>query len=534
MTKKTFNTLTGKEITYLKKLHADEDKKHTEKMSEAEKLFGVGERTIRRWWENLGLSNKRVEKTQQLEEARKKEIAENTDVVLVTSCQNKTSINKDMLSNMEAYKEFLQSKGFSVEIVVVPTRYRNPTTNEESSEKMKDLEWDSNISKYLHYGKYKVGNTLISADTWINPTAKQPLQGYELFAAQNHLVLGHPRVHSIPLPRLRNKESFRMCTTGYISVKNYSRSKAGQTADAHHGYGFVIVENSLIPRNVKVKSDGSFIDLVYEVKDGGVSQIDSVEAIVLGDLHSAVIDEKFFYGVTKPLLCDVFKPKAIVCHDALDGTSFNPHEEKDMFVLKKKIRDGLHLIEEEIKHTLEIINSLKECTDKVYVTESNHDVFLDRHINNFNWKKDLHNSEAYLKLALVQQTEDLEKFGNVFGYLINERFGEDVKYLKYGDSLEIQGYLLSLHGDCGINGAKGNMSSFNKVNVKMIHGHNHTPIMMDNVTSVGVTCKINQHYNRKGFSSWGYAHSIVLPNGKNQLLCFTDDYKLTNIITKTV
>jgi hypothetical protein len=33
---------------------------------------------------------------------------------------------------------------------------------------------------------------------------------------------------------------------------------------------------------------------------------------------------------------------------------------------------------------------------------SNHDVFLDRHINSENWKRDLHNSPAYLQYAYIQ------------------------------------------------------------------------------------------------------------------------------------
>lgn len=54
-----------------------------------------------------------------------------------------------------------------------------------------------------------------------------------------------------------------MCTTGYITSKNYSKSKAGSVAHENHCYGFVVLElkdkdSCYIPRNVKVKSDGFY------------------------------------------------------------------------------------------------------------------------------------------------------------------------------------------------------------------------------------------------------------------------------------
>jgi len=64
----------------------------------------------------------------------------------------------------------------------------------------------------------------------------------------------------------------------------------------------------------------------------------------------------------------------------------------------------------------------------------------------------------------------------------------------------------------------------------MIHGHQHSPVLHNNVTCVGVTCNIDQYYTRKGLSSWAYAHSVVHENGKNQLLVFGDDNKISNLI----
>jgi hypothetical protein len=64
----------------------------------------------------------------------------------------------------------------------------------------------------------------------------------------------------------------------------------------------------------------------------------------------------------------------------------------------------------------------------------------------------------------------------------------------------------------------------------MIHAHTHSPILFNSVTVVGVSCNIDQYYTRRGLSSWAYAHSIVHPNGKNQLLVLGDDLKISGLI----
>lgn len=147
-------------------------------------------------------------------------------------------------------------------------------------------------------------------------------------------------------------------------------------------------------------------------------------------------------------------------HDIFDGSTVNVHEAKDMFLKRLKITQGKHLLEDEINECLDLIDEIKGCCGEVYISESNHDLFLQRHIDNENWKRDLHNSPAYLKYAYIQQTVDLLEHGNILGYLIWERFGDSVKYMKMGESMYIADYQCSAHGDFPSNGAKGGTKSF--------------------------------------------------------------------------
>ena len=533
MQKITFKDLTPENIEYIKHVYYQE-MLHIEKMEILSKKFNVAERTIRSWWQKLDLSKLATNLSPQLQKAQYRTLNKNTKVILVTTAQNKTAVNKDFLNNLTSYKDYITNQlGKDCEIVVIPSKYRNPTNNIEDEKNKASDWWESELDDYLFYGKVNLGNTLISCDSHISPTAKNPTEGYEILAENGHVVLGHSKNHFRTLPRFRGDSLKTICTTGYITTKNYSRSKAGETGALLHSYGFVVVElkdkdTSYIPRNVKVKSDGSFCDLIYSVDKKEVSIIDSSLGFVWGDIHAREINRDFL-NVSKELVAKL-NPKKSVLHDIFDGSTINVHESKDMFLKRLKITQGKHLLEDEINECLDLIDEIKGCCGEVYISESNHDLFLQRHIDNENWKRDLHNSPAYLKYAYIQQTVDLREHGNILGYLIWERFGDSVKYMKMGESMYIADYQCSAHGDFSSNGAKGGTKSFSRLNLKLIHAHTHSPMLHNNVTCVGTTCNVNQWYNRKGLSSWAYAHSVIHNNGKNQLLVFDDDYSLSGLI----
>lgn len=524
-----------KDIEFIKLIYNSE-LSHKEKIEISTKRFGVTGRAIRDWWQKLDLKKADFSLPTQLRDAIDRTIDQDVDVLLITSCQNKTLINTNQLESMVKYKEFIDKEfGLKAEIVVIPSRYRNPTSPKESINKQIDQWWVDEVNPYLYYSKLEFGDTIISADSRISPTASNPLNGYESLAFDNHLVLGHSRIHYKVLPRFRSDDFRVMCTTGFISNKNYSSSKSGDKAFIHHSYGFTVVEKDksgkcLPPRNVKVNFDGSFTDILYEVTREGVSKIESSKALVWGDIHHAQIDRIFLK--TTLSLCSKLNPNVHVLHDLFDGESINPHEEKDMFIKKLKIKEGRSDLEKEVDESIGFAKdlSLKFSKSQIYVVESNHDNFLDRHINNMSWKRDLYNSEAYLKYALIQQTIDLREHGNIFGHLVNTSEPKNLKYLRGNESLRIDGYQMASHGDKGTNGSRGTINTFKKYNTKMIHAHTHTPSMIDGVTCVGVTCKLWQYYNSSGMSSWANAHSVVHNTGKNQLLVFDNDYRLSLFI----
>jgi calcineurin-like phosphoesterase family protein len=116
--------------------------------------------------------------------------------------------------------------------------------------------------------------------------------------------------------------------------------------------------------------------------------------------------------------------------------------------------------------------------------------------------------------------------------LIHNKYedSDEIKYLKYGDQLKVKGFNLAMHGDHGANGSRGTITQYKRFNFKMIHGHNHSPIIMDGVTSVGLTADVNQYYTRKGISTHAYGHALVHENGKRQLLVFDNNGEISDLI----
>jgi len=185
-----YKQLSEEDKEYLRYIYFQEDMSHDEKMEVLSSKFKAAPRTIRKWWrEKLNLSKDFTNLPPQLAKARDRAIPDNTDILLVTSAQNKTGVHKKAIKNIEAYADFLRSKGFKAEIVVTPSRYRNPTSPIEGDRYKTEEWWVDEVKEYLTYGKIKFGDTIISSDSRVRPTAKEPLTDYELMASDNHLVI---------------------------------------------------------------------------------------------------------------------------------------------------------------------------------------------------------------------------------------------------------------------------------------------------------------------------------------------------------
>ena len=167
----------------------------------------------------------------------------------------------------------------------------------------------------------------------------------------------------------------------------------------------------------------------------------------------------------------------------------------------------------------------------VYVTESNHNSALDVWLDDktYNSKGDPINAKLYhlLNWAVCEMLDDdfsedcnalqlaLELESELSGLPAladNIRFGR-------GDVSEMWNNTeMSQHGHKGQNGSFGSPALFAKWGLNLATGHTHSPSLIGNVITCGVTASKKQGYNRLGASSWGQADSVIHDNGTQQLV----------------
>ena len=486
------------------------------------KKYGTSERTIRKWFsERLKLKEKPEIESEQFIKAKERKFDKSKSRFIITYAQNATKVHEKFFNNIKAYADFIDA-----DIHIIAGRYKNPTSV-WSNNNENDEWWASEVLPYLDANRHDIHKYVsILSDVKIQPTAVNPMTGLQGLSGVNSCVFGSPKVQMEMIPVLEGNKPKMMCTTGAVTVKNYTDSKAGKKGEFHHTFGFVVVEikdkNDFFIRQVTADDKtGNFTDLCYRVEDSLVNKIDSIEGIILGDLHCGHHDEEV---VDKTLvLMSKLQPKHVVIHDVFDGDSISHHQMKDPFMQYGKEVNNKNDLGLELKNMMDILQRFKKF-ENVVIVRSNHDDFLDRWLKNEDWKKQptFKNAGLYMELSgkLLKQYENYLN-GDVKGIipeLINEEFPEYIT-LGRSSSYKIKGFECGLHGDVGSNGARGSVENYRKLNTKIVVGHSHTPSRKDNALSVGTSTKLRVGYNT-GPSSWLQSHVIIHKDGRAQHINF--------------
>lgn len=519
---KKFSDLTPEDIVYIKDVHSDDSSTWDDRMGDLMSKFNKSERTVRRWIKKLGLTKYTPKESEQFSAAKNKKLDKDKKYYIITWAQNATPVNKPFLRNIEAYAKFLDA-----DIHVIAGRYKNPTsiwTEEDKDEEW----WDELIVKYLDAGRHNVHKYCsILSDVKVVPTAKYPLTGFEGFSDDCSVVVGAPKIHLQSLPVLEGVPSKFMMSTGAITKKNYTDSKAGKLGEFYHMYGFVIIEtkddNTFYFRQVNANSNGTFYDLIYKVENEEVSEIDYTKTMVLGDVHVSDIDRDIDKE-TKRLLSHL-SPNNVIIHDIFNGESISHHDRRDPVLMYHKHKQGRDVVHDEIEDMLEWLDTYKEYSP--IVVSSNHNDWIDRWIREWDWRKDIKNAQEYADFLSLALKGEANK--GIIAYLIEKRFGNSIRCLDRDESFRVGGYELSYHGDQGQHGSKGNLRQFSRLSTKVIVGDYHQPGRINGAIGVGTMTKLRLKYN-KGASAWANAHAIIHPNDRVQHIIFMKDKKATTLI----
>jgi len=511
-----FKDLTQEQKDHIINTYNQKDGESFEKRAISLSLtYDCSERTIRKWMsEKLGLKERIDIVPEVLEIAKTKIHDDGKKRFLITSAQSATPVNKSFLTNLEAYAEHIDA-----EILVIPFRYKNPTSVFTNKEENNDW-WDPKIVKYLTLNRHDLNNGIsVLSDVPIQPTATSPLNGLEGMTGEHSCVVGHPRMELKTIPVMEGCRPKIMFTTGACTKPNFTSSKVGKKGEFHFTTGFSIVEikddETFFFRQVSANANGEFIDLFYHVKKGIISKETEVEAIAFGDIHVANVDDRVI-NTTLDHLFPRLKPKAIFFHDIIDSESISHHNLKNPFKLHEQEMNGSNSLQKEINDMIDWLRPFKDYN--VHIVKSNHDTHIDQFLQTTSLQKitTLKNAIPYMVYSLA--TLNGEAPNGIVPYVINKHYPK-FKCLGIDDNVTVKGWLMSVHGHLGASGSRGSLPQYSRLSTKIMVGHSHTIGRIGGAISVGCSCKLRVGFNTS-FNGWLNAHGIINRLGKAQLIVF--------------
>lgn len=333
-------------------------------------------------------------------------------------------------------------------------------------------------------------------------------------------IMPSAKIRYISVANTSNKPRAFM-TTGNLTRPNYKLNTAqGRKAQEQHQFGFIFVEikNGRIFNSYQVeatkKGDFHYLNERYVE---GKKTIVQPEAIILGDLHVGDTNKKAF--AHSLLTIRNLKPKRVVLHDLFNGSSINPHEVGHLLTSLRNLQQKRDSLENELKEVHKVVSTLSVQFPNIQflVAESNHDIFLERYLDSkmfIDHPQNFLHAIKMIPLILEGKKPTLQIGLELFGKLPH-----NFHFARVDEEHRVRGVELAYHGHNGLNGSRGTSASFDRFNLRMITGHEHSPKLYANGMVVGTNTHLKLPYT-KGAGSWGHANGILYADGKYGLLPF--------------
>ncbi|MCW7556505.1 hypothetical protein NX722_28485 [Endozoicomonas gorgoniicola] len=447
---------------------------------------------------------------------------------VITAAQNATPVHKDFWIALQHY-----CKANNAELLVIPYRYKNVTNIHTTKDRGQEW-WSAEVLPFICDQRIQINdNLVVFGDISIQPTAVNPLSGFESISQDKSAIFGHSKRQLTTIPTPQSRLPKILTTSGVCTIKNYVPAKAGKKAEFHHCLGAAVVEvcgdHVYHMRQINACSDGSFIDLNKEYTVSGVQAAGRPLAIELGDSHAFMEDRRVSIATfeSDDSICAVLNPERVVVNDVLDFHSRNHHHKNDPLYNYWKHHSHTDCVESEIKLTCHYIDRIRW---PVIIKRSNHDEAMERWLKEADPKHDPRNARLYhATMAQILTIHD-ERMAAGLVYESVDPFElvarqhlehSDVRFLRRDESCVIGGVEVSYHGDQGPNGVRGSRKAFTRIGVKVTIGHSHSPGIEEGVYQVGVSAKMDMGYN-KGPGSWLHTHCVTYANGKRTLINVID------------
>lgn len=490
-------------------------------LSQTAKYLGMPRTSLRR----------RVNALRKIRDYKPKEKrSKTTHRYVITSAQNDTDL---FLPGLNALKSYCAFTG--ADLLIIPIRYKN--VNAYIDDKDYSASWPAEIEPYKVDTDIELNkNLVVLGSLKIQATSSSPLSGLENIAGKQSAIIGHGQVQlrmvATPIYDLPKQ----LLTTGSVSIRNYSVSKAGKKASINHTLGATVVEvsgNTFWTRQITFGDDGSFYDLdtQYFPNKLPVSGI-RAKALRCGDLHNDFLDENVTMAtwLAPDSITNVCKPEVLLLDDALDFYSQNHHHRNDFYTRYAKFKAGKNNVREELLRLVDNHNSIwGQFDNDIYYVPSNHNDALTRWLNETDPKQDPENALIYheLQLAMLKNT-DFNKHGACIPsplrlFMQDKINNPERTFFPLREDKVETGDIDHIHGDKGPNGSRGTLSALSKSGHRNISGHGHSPGIEKKAVRGGTSSRLILDYNKGSYSSWMHTHVLIYPDYNTTLISILYD-----------
>jgi len=382
-----------------------------------------------------------------------------------------------------------------------------------------DEYFSDELLEYADYfsTEYIFNTSLKARDFIINPQMIDPLTSLDRYGQkETSLIIASPKQRLNIAPIGNAELPHIIYSTGAITRTSYASNRAGRLAAQDHILGGLIVEvedsERFYIRNVQSDSSGGFYDLNKYYKQNTCTPTTST-AFVMGDLHTGETDLTA-YAAWKECI-QLMKPKYIFLHDLFSGVSISHHTVNNMNLQVNKPEE-LDTLQKELDYVgsflQKISNDFKQ--QEIIIVKSNHDLFLERYLEDQRAYKDVVNFKLVIQLAhwyMIEKKNPLEE------YIRRKYKIDNVTFLSLDQDFKINRIQLGSHGHLGINGGKSSPRAIEKAYGRATTAHTHSPHILRGTYIVGTTSRLRLDYNM-GPSSWLHASAIQYESGQRSMI----------------
>lgn len=443
---------------------------------------------------------------------------------VVTAAVNNTLPEFEFLAALETYCGERDAA-----LLVIPIRYINPTSRLDPQDGDGDVSWHPLLHPYMIENELVLSDdVVIQADLRVQATARNPLASLASRSKHRSAVFGSSQLSMQTVATPHQRLPKLLYSSGAVTQKNYSKTKAGNLANFHHSHSAIVIElrgKQFFMR--EITWDGKcFYDLGDRWTMDG-QETGKTLAVVTGDEHqwfACPKTRRATYGAGG--IIESLWPQCIVRHDVVDSYSISHHHLKNSITMVVKTLAGMNDLRRELTDTCKHLNDTTPDGMTNVIVSSNHHEHIVQWLRAGERNVDPINAEFYhwLKWQILKgarMTEHGVKHPDPFELFARDHLIVPTRFLGPDESFRLAGVELGMHGHIGPNGSRGSLRSLSVIGSRFVMAHTHAPGIYEGGYCAGTSSNLRLEYNA-GPSNWLNTHCALYENGKRQLIHVID------------